>query len=308
MTDDQRIEALFEEGRLTRQQADELLLALSGLDGDQPVQTVASAAAEKTSAEPAPAARAAERPREPLALQRPFAPAAGATAREPAAVSGSKPAAGQAGSDLAVPRWLDLSLLAGNITVTVDPGISEPESDGDLMLEKTETGMKVEQWPRDSRQGFLDNILDGARMADLDLRLPASWALRLNVKAGNVDISGPLRQLAGRVHAGDVDVEEVHAIDLKLSAGNVTAGLLLQDGKHRISSSAGNLNTRLLAGSSVRIDGSVRIGNISSSDGLKRQSRGLGASISGSVGTEPAAELELRLTTGDLKIEWQNGQ
>jgi hypothetical protein len=215
----------------------------------------------------------------------------------------------QARQDPAGCRWLELNLLAANVMVTVDPHISEPESDGDLMLEKTGTGMKVEQWPRDSRQGFLDNILDGARMADLDLRLPATWALRLNLKAGNVDISGPLRQLAGRVHAGDVDVQEVHAIDLNISAGKVTAGLLLQQGKHRISSSAGDLNALLLPGSSVRIDGSVRIGNITSSAGLKRQSRGLGASINGSLGTaEPAAELELRLTTGDLRIDWKNAQ
>jgi hypothetical protein len=298
MTDSQRIEAMFEEGRLTREQADQLLQALSGFgetpEAGEESQAAAPAAAAHVAATPAATANAA-------AAHAAETPAAAAS--DPARDAPRDPAAAQDG------KWLDLKLLAGNVRVEVDPDITEPQSSGDFRLERTETGMRIDQWPQRSGQNIIDSILNGARMTDLDLRLPAGWSLRLDLKAGNVTIRGPLRQLAGRVQAGDVDVEEVHAIDLQLSAGNVRTGLRLQDGQHRISSSAGNLNAKLLPGSNVLVDGSVRIGSIKAMAPLTHEQRGLGAVTSGHLGANgphDPARLELRLATGDLKIGQQN--
>jgi hypothetical protein len=311
MTDHDRIEALFTEGRITREQADELLHVLSGLEEETATDPAAPPEPPAPQDPPAPAgyAKPAEpdepsEPAEPVGPKRPVEPdeAAGSTAgpaRE-AATSAATTALRPADKGQ---KWLELDLLAGNVRVQVDPGASEPMYRGEYRLEHTKDGMRIAQ----EGQGFLEGVLGGARTNDLDLRLPADWALRLNVKAGNVDITGPLRQLAGRVHAGDVDIEEVHAIDLRLSAGNLRTGLLLQPGKHRISSSAGNLHAKLLPGSSVTVDGRVQLGGIKADMPLEYTQRGLGATAHGRIGQgDGEAELKLRLSAGDLRIGWQN--
>lgn len=199
-------------------------------------------------------------------------------------------------------NWLDIDMLAGDITVKVDPQLKEPRSTGDGTLQPSPSGMLIRQWKRNSGRGFLDSILDSAQKAQVEVSIPADWGVRLDVKAGDMEFKGPLRQLTGRVQAGNITAEEIHAIDLDLSAGDFAAGLLLASGQHRISCSAGRSKIELLPGTSATVNGKVTIGNIKADPPFSTESRNLGATLSGAAGGG-AATLELRVVTGDLLVK-----
>jgi hypothetical protein len=126
------------------------------------------------------------------------------------------------------------------------------------------------------------------------------------MKAGDVEIEGPLAFLAGSLLAGDLDADELHGIDLSVSAGDLDVALAAGGGRHRVRQVAGDTNVRMLPGSDARVAGHVGIGDLSLPDHWGRRRRGLGWEFDHLLG-EGTGEVKLELGTGDLNVEAENG-
>jgi hypothetical protein len=153
---------------------------------------------------------------------------------------------------------------------------------------------------------MLGRIISGITHGSTKVSVPAGWGVRLEMKAGDVEIKGPLAYLAGHLLAGDLDANELHGIDLSVSAGDIDVALLVSEGRHRVRQVAGDTNVRLLNGSDTKATGHVGIGDLSLPPGWKRNRRGLGWEFEHVLG-EGAGEVRLELGTGDLDVEAGNG-
>lgn len=206
-------------------------------------------------------------------------------------------------------QWLEVRLLAGDLKIAVDESADVPSASssegGELALDPIEDGFRVGAGRKEDGS-ILGRFLGGISRGTTSVRVPKGWGVRLEMKAGEVDIAGPLAFLAGHLLAGDLDADEVHGIDLSVSAGDVDVALLIEGGRNRLHAVAGDINVRLLAGSDSKVRGRVNIGDLSVPDGWARRNAGIGSSFEHTVG-QGSGELSLELGTGDLKIR-QRGE
>ncbi|HEX7005417.1 MAG TPA: hypothetical protein VF168_14630 [Trueperaceae bacterium] len=286
MDDRQRIEAMVEEGRITREEADRLLGVLD--DIDQAEQKLEGMDAEVHS-DPLP-------PRSPTAT-----PADPPIPPSPRRADGGR-------EERRLPediRWLEISLLAGDLQIEVSDSVTTPSAStsgrSHTELERTDDGFRLGGSSGNRGDNFLERMMSRIARDDTRVVIPADWGLRMNMKAGDVEIHGPLRFLAGHLLAGDLDADEVHGLDLDISAGDIDLGLLLDEGRHRLHAIAGDVRVRLLNGCDVRVSGKVNIGDLSLPEEWTMKNKGLGASFEHSLG-QGRAELTLDLGTGDLDV------
>lgn len=298
MDDRERIEAMVEEGRITREEADRLLGVLDDIDQAERQLEGVDAEVRSPESEPQPPGEThADRPeaesgtRPGPSLPPPPGAAAGGAAQEGERIP--------AGLD-----WLEVSLLAGDLEIQVDPAAGSPSASsrgvGRIELEKTETGYRLGGYGQKG-DSFLERLMSGFSRGETTVTVPEGWGLRLNMKAGDVTVRGPLRFLAGHLLAGDLDVAEVHGIDLNVSAGDIDLGLRISDGKHRVHAVAGDVNVRLLDGSDAKVSGRVNIGDLSVPRTWQSRSKGIGSTFENTLG-QGRAELKLDLGTGDLDV------
>lgn len=290
MNDFERIEALFNEGRITREQADQLISALD-----------ASAEAEREVA--------GLDAGQPLAAAVPAAPESVRFSKSDSnGVHSAHGSAGAAanGSLSRAYRWLEVSAFTGDLDITVNPELTEPRiKDGNLI--PTEHGVRVAPWEeRDDGvpRNFIDRMIDGFRQSDMDVEIPAGWAVSFDVKGGDIDVRGPVAAVSGQLQAGDLTVTETAAADLTVTAGEADIGLRAASGEHRVVVRVGKAKIRLLPGSSLEVEGSVSIGDLKAS-GLSPVDRGLGGWASGHLGggtADNAGKLTASVVTGDLHI------
>lgn len=201
-------------------------------------------------------------------------------------------------------RWVSLQMLAGNLDVVVDDALEEPEieSDGpvDVIVERAADGFKV-SWDQPSGS-FLDKVFGRLRGGNLSMRLPPGYGLSLAATAGDVDLDG-VHYLRGHLTAGDLDARGLKGIDFTSRAGDIEVEAELTAGAHRLNVTAGNVEVRLAATSSVAITADASIGDISSRvPGVKPTSRGLGEGLKGTYGAG-AATLDIAVTTGKIELE-----
>ena len=293
-TDQERIQALVAQGKITQEEATRLLSALKNSEIEETGE--AEREAEREAARESPRAE---------------------VVREARDVARAALARAQKKDDLPQGlRWVRASMLTGDLNICVDPALSEPEVDGEAaQFEVKRDGgdfvirplkRKKDKVPR--REG-LDGLVDGVsefvgglfeRMGDLKVRIPAGFGVVVDSKAGDVRVSGaPF--VKARLLAGDLNVQDVGGVDLGLSAGDVNASVRLTKGEHRVKLSAGDLNITLLEGSSVRVTGGISMGDADADAPLSVRRTGMGGSLVGQVGGGEAS-LEVSVSAGDLEV------
>jgi len=300
MNDADRIRALRDEGRIDDAQAERLLAALGELSAEAATEP---AAPEPAPSQPAPSPAAPPPPPSPAAPPPP--PTASRAGPEPTDAAADTAAAAPLAADLLddVQRWVRVELFACALDVRVDPDAHEPRVDarkGDVQLEASDDGWRVTQ-ARGDQGSWLERLVEGVQGTKLHLVLPPRTGVRLDVKAGDIEVDG-VPALVGRLAAGDLDARGLRAVDLSVSAGDVDLALDPAPGAHRVRLSVGDLNVRLPAGADVRVDGEVGIGDASAFAPLTTERRGMVAeSLHGTLGAGRAT-LRLEVGTGDLDV------
>lgn len=302
MNEQERIEAMVREGRITRDEADRLLTVLSDMDEfdselgsvEDRVTAVDRAGSDEVGTGPAHAGDAEARggPGAETAVlheeQR----------RNERERSGSAPR-----TEL---RWVDVELMAGDVRVSVDESLTAPVAStkgaGKTELEETGEGYRYRGTGSSTDDGLIGRFIGSMKAGRTDLAIPAGYGLRLDMKAGHVDITGPIPFLTGHLLAADLDARELHGVDLTVSAGDVDLALRIDEGENRIKAIAGDLNVRLLPGSDVSVSGTVSIGDLSLPREWRHRSRGLGNDFEHELG-EGRGRLRIELGTGDLDVE-----
>lgn len=201
-----------------------------------------------------------------------------------------------------IESWVTIELLACSIRVEVDDSLAEPIAEvtrGDVEVKAGDGGWRVVQQGR--QDGWLERLASGALGSRLELRLPTRTGVHLDVKAGDVELVG-VPALRGQLAAGDLDASGLEAVDLKVGAGDVDLELDPTDGAHRVRLAVGDLEVRLARGADVRVEGHVSIGDASARAPLEAKRVGLvAASLTGVLG-EGRARLRLDVGTGDLEV------
>jgi hypothetical protein len=263
---------MLAEGKITAAEAERLISVLDEVEGvERELEGVADAA--DRAAAPTPAAEA--------------------------------PADDAAGGWSGIGRWVEVSMLAGDLDVRLDESIVTPEvrsGDGSAPVEVVSEGegFRISQFGT-TKGDLLNRLVEGLKRSDLDIRLPPGYNLHLDMKAGDVSIRD-IPYLKGKVLAGDVDARGLLGVDLKMQAGDLDLQLRPTDGRHRVHVSAGDVTVRLQPGSSAQVRGRVSIGEVSTSGMQPAERSGLGASVNAAVGGG-AADLDLRLSTGQLTLK-----
>jgi len=331
MDEKERIRNMVAAGTITDAEADRLLSVLSEIDeaeselaaSGEAMETEArraeDAGAAGTAATPAANGGAAEASREGAAGTA-AATGTSAPADVPNAVRGaaggaaSADATGEAGRERGAPpvdlapqgtRWLHVSLLAGDLDVRADPGVDEVQLAGDtegLRLERSADGFTLRHEREAHGDSWVDRFLARLRSGEVGVRVPAGYGLDLAVTAGDVELVD-VPYLRGRLTSGDLSARGLRGVDLVTSAGDIDLDMTLTEGRHRLRATAGDVDIRLGAGSSVAVTGSVSIGSASvRAPGFDLDRRGIGQRFEGRVG-DGAAKLEVHVTTGDIAMK-----
>lgn len=297
MDDRQRIEALAEEGKITREEADRLLGVLDEIDGtEQELNGVGEVARAESGNGVGESSRA------------PAATGAAATSSYPGTAPALPLSPGGQVSGPGKGQTVEVKLLAGNLRIEVDPALETPVANdderGEVDLEKIGDGYRL--GGATAEGSVLERMVSRLSRRDVHLSVPEGWGVRLDMKAGDVSVRGPLAFLSGQLLAGDLDADELHGVDLTVKAGDVDFTLLLTDGQHRIEAVAGDLDLRLLPSSDVSVKARVNVGDLSTPKDWRRKARGLGHGVEHSLGTGRAT-FNLELATGDLTIGTARG-
>lgn len=286
MSEQERIQALAEEGRISQEEAALLLEALQDITPEE-TREVEVDVSKPASVPPEPItpleAKLIESTPPSNAPEAPLEPPSTPLAQE-------------------VTRWVTVSMLAGGLDVCVDPSLSEPIFEGKAELTRRGDNFEIKQHPRQKEgESILDNLLNWVKAGNLEVRIPSGYGLEVKSKAGDIDVEG-VPYLKGKLLAGDVNAQEVGGIDLSLQAGDVDVSLYLTKGKHRLKAMAGDVDIVLLAGSSVITKGNVSAGSLNLKGPFNRQESMMGGRFEGTLGAGDAT-LEIDLAAGDLKVK-----
>lgn len=238
MTEQERILALLDEGKINQEEADLLLEALAEAD-DAEEEALAFAEPD-----------VGRNPQPPPAAPQP-------PPRAPEPPEGREEAGKETGKDL---RWVRAYLTAGEFNVEVDPSLGEPVMEGSGDMRRQGDDFVVNQQAKHPDGGLL-GFIGNLKIGEVKLRLPEGYGVDLVSKAGNLNISGAA-YFKGRVLAGNVELRKVRGIDLELRAGNLDAELYLSEGEHRVQVAMGNAELVLLRGSSVRVKTHAGMGRV----------------------------------------------
>lgn len=201
-------------------------------------------------------------------------------------------------------KWLEINAFGGDINVTVNDSLTEPVSDS-LEPVRTETGARIalpERKGADEQRSFLDRIVDTFRTSNLKVEIPSGWGVMLDVTGGDIDITGPVAGVRGRLMAGDLTVLDTTAAEVTVNAGEAEIGLRSNKGNHRITVNVGQADVRVLPGSRLDVEASVTVGNVSGA-GLKIDRSHIGGSGRGNLGKgSGGGKLTVTVATGDIRI------
>jgi hypothetical protein len=192
------------------------------------------------------------------------------------------------------PHWVRVVSVSGDVTVRVDPELVTPVAHGD-------NGPLPITTP-DGKGKLTITVLN----EDLDLVLPLNYGVILEVKSGDVEIEECFA--TGQVLSGDVSLESVSGVILTVMSGDVNGTLLIDKGEHAIKVISGDADIRLLAGSSVSVQGVVRSGNINVDTSKNKNSRFAYVGSKRFIATvgrpeKLGASLDLSAMSGDLTLE-----
>lgn len=281
MNDYERIESLYSEGRITREQADQLINALSAADeAEQELP-------EQNGVQYSNGAAATDD---------------WTTDRQTAT---EVPKFESSSVDPSV-RWLEIVAFGGDVDVRVNAELTEPRiKEGHLEL--TDTGARVAPWEEKNDgvpRNFIDRMIDGFRQSDMDIEIPAGWAVRFDLKGGDIDLDGPVEAVSGHLRAGELTVSDTRAVDVTVTAGEADIGLRACQGDHKVNVRVGSATIRLLPGSSLEVEGNVSIGDLKAKglDAVERGLGGWGKGLLSNGSADSRGRLNAAVVTGDLSI------
>jgi len=196
-------------------------------------------------------------------------------------------------------RWVRVEVSAGDLTIAVDNNLSEPQVHGEVELHQDGENFVVRgRSGEESLGGWLGGIL---RRRDVTIKLPAGFGVAIAGAAGDVTIDG-VPFVKGRLTAGDISLKNVGGVDLVAISGDIDARLRLAQGEHTLKATSGDVDIRLLAGSSVRVEGRATSGDISLPKNFTSEGQLMVRKFSGTVGSGRAT-LKLNIISGDLDLE-----
>jgi len=328
MSDIERIHALRDAGHITPEEAERLIGVLTELDetpeggSSEAMAGTAAAADAPAPTEPvhppeapgtgdvrddvgaAVAASVRAAAREAAASVREAVGAARRVSGQASATAGQARAAGAAGDTTPIElapagtRWCAIELTAADLSVVADD-IAEPVVQGDdeqkLIVTATDDGIRVT-----SERGWsVDRWMGRSTSLGVHVRLPRTWGVALDLKAGDADVDG-VPYVRGRMLAGDLSVRNAAAVDVSKAAGDLAVSFRPTEGRHRISAKAGDVDVHLLPGSDATVEASVSMGDLHA-PGFEVDDRMVGAQARGRIGAGNA-RVEVRLTAGDLSL------
>lgn len=200
-------------------------------------------------------------------------------------------------------RWMRVEVSAGDLTIKADERLSEPQVRGDVDLQREGDDFIVRGR---GGEGLVDGLLGGILSKhDVTIRLPPGFGVALSSTTGDVTIEG-VAFVKGRMTSGDISLKDVGGIDLTAISGDIDARLRLTHGQHTLKATSGDVEIKLLPGSSVRVEGHAKSGDISLPHTFTSTGRLVAREFSGTVG-EGRAVLKLNVIAGDLEIEVADG-
>ena len=221
---------------------------------------------------------------------------------------------GANGEDLS---WLYVKAFAGNIKIKGDDSISEPaiikgekyalSKVDDIYLVKPIKSSKKHNSGSfiDGIVNFVDNLSNNAG-GDLELKVPQSFGVKIKAGAGDLKVRN-IEFLNAKLMAGNAKVKNVAGLVINNAAGDINVSMLAAEYDNKIKSAAGNIDLKLLQGSSTAIKAKLSVGELSH-EGLDEtkdfdlQSGLIGSKLSAVVG-DGSSRFDIKLSAGNLDIE-----
>lgn len=263
MTEAERIQALVEEGRITQEEADELLAVLSDTP-DIPENETRSENEARDETET-------------------VLPGGGE-------ISNNIPQNGLRG-------WVSIKLGAGDLKIRVDDSVSEPQIESEMGVAVTRRGQDFEVRGA-GRESLLENLL--SRLGDVSIRVPTGYGVDIHATSGDVGIDD-IPFVKGRLTSGDIELRNVGGVDLSTIGGDLTVSLCLVTGEHRLKATSGDVDITILPGSSVSVTGKATSGDLSLPQNFQQEGRFGSRTFHGTIGTGDA-KLSLGLISGDITL------
>ena len=110
-----------------------------------------------------------------------------------------------------------------------------------------------------------------------------------------------VKAIRGTFTGGDFEVAGAEAVDLTVTAGDVTLKLRPWAGTQRLKAISGDVDVIFLAGTSATVSGSATCGDLDLPPNFRRNGGFANHKFEGTLGAGEA-RLELRLTAGDVTI------
>lgn len=189
-----------------------------------------------------------------------------------------------ASDDLSTLRWVRVRLTAGELVASFDPSLSAPQIEG--KVETWPNGRDLEVAPQLPGGDFLGDLLSGLKIGRVSVQVPAGWGLEVHGTAGEVRARG-LPYVKARLMAGEVDLSDVQGVDVEVKTGQIDGSVRLTEGRHRLHVTLGEVDVKILPGSSVKVESRVGLGN------LETTPRQVGQGL---------AQLEASVSVGNLEV------
>lgn len=221
---------------------------------------------------------------------------------------------GEVGEPTDVPPVLHLIASAFNLTVRIDPQVSAPRlyvSVPDRVhLVGTPEGWLVKRvgskW-KDRSEGWLDRLVGGV-IEEGHLRAelvvpPGIREVNAKVQGGSLvlpDLTAPVHV---KVQGGNLTVGNASELHAKVQGGNLRWTATVSGGEHHVKVQGGNANVQLQPGSSLRLEGEVMAGNMSTSGfQVTKKSRDYVNSSYTGVLADGRAHLAFKVQGGNMKV------
>jgi hypothetical protein len=210
-----------------------------------------------------------------------------------------------------------LTVGGDRVTVRADRKVSASASEGarrwaeesKLIVERRGDEILVEDVAPNGRFNFSKD--DHPHM-EIEVRVPASRDLRLQVSAGTAEVDGSFDDLEAKVDAGTLSLDSVRVarrLDARLQAGTINASLdSVPNGPSSLSVEAGTLNFDLPPRASATVSARVDMGKIDGRDDRSERRRGsMGQARTYEIGGGgPRIDLEAKVGRIQFRAEGQS--
>ena len=142
---------------------------------------------------------------------------------------------------------------------------------------------------------------------EFDITVPSTAVLQLKTNTGSIDVTGVSGQMVLTSNTGSITAiggTVSGNTELITNTGSITFnGSINQTGNYRFETNTGSVNVTLPGGSAFHVNASTDTGSINTNfPGVTVQHQGMGANVSGDVGSSPQATVSLRTNTGSINL------